>query len=69
VKRRGVDVLPELAVADGALAFSKAAGEVWPTTRDRRRWVHKIANVLGKSQQPKAKRALQARAADPRQCA
>jgi hypothetical protein len=34
VKRRGVDVLPELAVADGALGFSKAAGEVWPTTRD-----------------------------------
>jgi hypothetical protein len=34
----------------------------WPTTREQRCWVHKTANVLGKlpkSQQPKAKRALQ----------
>jgi transposase-like protein len=42
--------------------FWKAAGEVWPTTREQRCWVHKTANVLAKlpkSQQPKAKRALQ----------
>src|SRR5712672_1827166 len=47
---------------DGALGFWKAAGEVWPKTREQRCWVHKTANVLGKlpkSQQPKAKRALQ----------
>jgi hypothetical protein len=31
--RRGLDVRPELAIADGALGFWKAAGEVWPTTR------------------------------------
>ena len=40
----------------------KAAGEVWPRTREQRCWVHKTANVLAKlpkSQQPKAKRALQ----------
>jgi len=46
----------------GALGFWKAAGEVWPTTREQRCWVHKTANVLAKlpnSQQPKAKRALQ----------
>jgi transposase-like protein len=62
LKRRGLDVRPELAIADGALSFWKAAGEVWPTTREQRCWVHKTANVLGKlpkSQQPKAKRALQ----------
>jgi len=62
LKRRGFDVRPELAIADGALGFWKAAGEVWPTTREQRCWVHKTANVLGKlpkSQQPKAKRALQ----------
>jgi putative transposase len=62
LKRRGLDVRPELAIADGALGFWKAAGEVWPTTREQRCWVHKTANVLGKlpkSQQPKAKRALQ----------
>ncbi len=62
LKRRGLDVQPELMIADGALGFWKAAGEVWPTAREQRCWVHKTANVLNKlpkSQQPKAKRALQ----------
>ncbi|MGY4362820.1 hypothetical protein ACVWZR_002001 [Bradyrhizobium sp. i1.3.1] len=61
LKRRGLDVPPRLAIADGALGFWKAAGEVWPKTREQRCWVHKTANVLGKlpkSQHPKAKRAL-----------
>jgi hypothetical protein len=30
LKRRGLDVAPELMIADGALGFWKAAGEVWP---------------------------------------
>lgn len=62
LKRRGLAAPPKLAVADGALGFWKAVGEVWPTTREQRCWVHKTANVLNKlpkSQQPKAKRALQ----------
>ena len=62
LKRRGLTAPPELAVADGALGFWKALGEVWPKTREQRCWVHKTANVLNKlpkSQQPKAKRALQ----------
>ncbi len=62
LKRRGLDVQPELVIADGALGFWKAAGEVWPAAREQRCWVHKTANVLAKlpkSQQPKAKRALQ----------
>ena len=62
LKRRGLDVPPQLVIADGALGFWKAAGEVWPKTREQRCWVHKTANVLAKlpkSQQPKAKRALQ----------
>ncbi|MHC2687536.1 transposase-like protein [Bradyrhizobium liaoningense] len=57
-----LDVSPRLVIADGALGFWKAAGEVWPTTREQRCWVHKTTNVLAKlpkSQQPKAKRALQ----------
>jgi putative transposase len=61
-KRRGLDVPPRLTIADGALGFWKAAGEVWPKTREQRCWVHKTANVLAKlpkSQQPKAKRTLQ----------
>ena len=62
LKRRRFDVPPQLVIADGALGFWKAAGEVWPKTREQRCWVHKTANVLAKlpkSQQPKAKRALQ----------
>ena len=62
LKRRGLAAAPELAVADGALGFWKALGEVWPKTREQRCWVHKTATVLNKlpkSQQPKAKRALQ----------
>ena len=62
LKRRGLDARPELAIADGALGFWKAAGEVWPKTREQRCWVHKTGNVLNKlpkSQQPKAKRDLQ----------
>ena len=62
LKRRGLAIAPELAIADGALGFWKALGEVWPTTREQRCWVHKTANVLNKlpkSQHPKAKRALQ----------
>ncbi len=62
LKRRGLDVSPELIIADGALGFWKAAGEVWPKAAEQRCWVHKTANVLNKlpkSQQPKAKRALQ----------
>ena len=62
LKQRGLAMAPELAVADGALGFWQAIEEVWPQTRDQRCWVHKTANVLNKlpkSQQPKAKRALQ----------
>jgi putative transposase len=62
LKRRGLSIGPELAVADGALGFWQAVEEVWPQTRGQRCWVHKTANVLNKlpnSQQPKAKRALQ----------
>jgi putative transposase len=62
LKRRGLTIGPELAVADGALGFWQAIEEVWPKTRGQRCWVHKTAivlNKLPKSQQPKAKRALQ----------
>jgi len=62
LKRRGLTMAPELAVADGALGFWKALGEVWPTVREQRCWVHKTANVLNKlpkSLHAKAKHALQ----------
>jgi len=62
LKRRGLAIGPELAVADGALGFWKALAEVWPKTREQRCWVHKTANVLNrlpKSLQGKAKRSLQ----------
>ena len=62
LRRRGLAMGPELAIADGALGFWQALEEVWPKTHGQRCWVHKTANVLNKlpkSQQPKAKRALQ----------
>ena len=46
LKRRGLAVAPDLAIADGALGFWKAIEEVWPRTRSQRCWVHKTANVL-----------------------
>ncbi len=60
LKRRGM-AAPVVAVGDGALGFWKAVGEVWPTTREPRCGVHRLANVLDKLPQrlqPKAKRAL-----------
>ena len=62
LKRRGLDVPPELAIADGALGFWKAparcgrrrASSAAGCTRRRT-----CLNKLPKSQQPKAKRALQ----------
>ena len=62
LRRRGLSLGPELAVADGALGFWKALEEVWPKTRGQRCWVHKTANVLNKlpkTLQSKAKRTLQ----------
>lgn len=61
LKQRGLANAPALAVADGALGFWKALGEIWPKTREQRCWVHKTANVLNKlpkSQHAKAKRGL-----------
>jgi putative transposase len=61
LKRRGLSIGPELAVADGALRFWQALEEVWPTrAASAAGWVHNnVLNKLPKSQQPKAKRALQ----------
>lgn len=62
LKRRGLAIGPELAVADGALGFWQAIEEVWHKTRGQRCWVHKTANILNKlpkSQQGNAKRARQ----------
>ncbi len=62
LQRRGLRHAPELAIGDGALGFWKALGEVWPTTREQRCWVHKTGNVLNKlpkSLHSKAKRELQ----------
>ncbi len=36
LQNRGLAIAPELAVADGALGFWKALGELWPTTREQR---------------------------------
>jgi putative transposase len=62
LKARGLKIDPKLAIGDGALGFWKALPQVFGHTRGQRCWVHKTANVLNKlpkSQQPKAKAALQ----------
>jgi len=59
---RGLTKPPMLAVGDGALGFWKALNKIYPKTRHQRCWVHKTANILNKipkSQQKKAKQALQ----------
>src|SRR5580704_2151900 len=48
IKRRGLEIAPDLAVGDGALGFWKANEEVFPGTKHQRCWVHKTANVLNK---------------------
>ena len=61
LKRRGLQVDPELAVGDGALGFWKALPQVFPTTRAQRCWVHKSVNVtskLPKAEQKKARSLL-----------
>jgi putative transposase len=48
IKRRGLEIAPDIAVGDGALGFWKAIDEVYPGTKHQRCWVHKTANVLNK---------------------
>lgn len=60
LKRRGLPA-PKLAVADGALGFWAALGDIYPETDEQRCWVHKLANVLDKLPkrlQPRAKSHL-----------
>ena len=62
LKRRGLEMGPELAVGDGALGFWKALRQVYPGAREQRCWVHKTGNVLNKlpkGLQKKAKSHLQ----------
>jgi putative transposase len=59
-RRRGMRA-PVVMVGDGALGLWRALREVFPTTREQRCWVHKVANVLNalpKSVQAGARRAL-----------
>jgi putative transposase len=62
LKKRGLSIAPDLAIGDGALGFWTALRDVYPTTREQRCWVHKMANVLGAMPKPlheKAKAGLQ----------
>jgi putative transposase len=61
LRRRGLNVPPELAIGDGALGFWKALAKVYGKTRWQRCWVHKTANILNKlpkSMQAKAKEKI-----------
>jgi transposase-like protein len=60
LRRRGMTA-PAIAVGDGALGFWRALRDVFPDTVEARCWVHKAANVLNvlpKSAQPAARRAI-----------
>jgi transposase-like protein len=57
LRRRGLTTAPQIAVADGALGFWTALGEVWPAAREQCCWVHKTAityRVLQSENLPKA---------------
>jgi putative transposase len=57
LKKRGLTAAPDLAAGDGALGFWTALRDVYPTTREQRCWVHKMANVLGAMPKPLHERA------------
>lgn len=60
LKRRGMNE-PIVSIGDGALGLWAAIRGVWPSTKEQRCWVHKIANVLDKLPrrlQAKAKESL-----------
>jgi transposase-like protein len=61
LKRRGLAMGPELAVADGALGFWKALAEVWPKTCEQRCWVHKTAPQLAVTSSTSCRRACKAK--------
>ena len=48
LKNQGLDIPPELVIADGAKGFWSAVSQEWPTARHQRCWVHKTTNVLAK---------------------
>ena len=48
LKRRGLQVAPQLAVGDGALGFWRALRKVFGESAEQRCWAHKTANVLNK---------------------
>ena len=61
LKRRGLEIDPSLAIADGALGFWNALREIYPATAEQRCWVHKTANILDKlpkNIQSKAKKMI-----------
>ena len=62
LKRRGLAVAPELAIADGALGFWKAIEEVWPRTRSQRCWG---AQDRQRAQQAAQEPALEGKACSP----
>ncbi len=54
IKNRGLSAAPEIAVGDGAMGFWKSLGEIFPSTKHQRCWVHKVKNVLNHFPKPMA---------------
>ena len=62
LRKQGLTIAPDLACGDGAPGFWTALRDVYPTVREQRCRVHKIANITGAMPKPmreKAKTGLQ----------
>ena len=64
LKRRGLEMGPELAVGDGALGFWKALRQVYGIAREQRCWVHKTGQRLEQAAQGLAEEGQEPPAGD-----
>ena len=62
LRKRRLRIAPDLACGNGALGFWTALRDVYPTTKEQRCWVHKMANITRAMPKPlheKSKAGLQ----------
>ena len=52
LNKRGLIIAPDLAFGDSASGFRTALRGVCPSTKERRCWVHKMANITGVMPKP-----------------
>ena len=57
LQKRGLTIAPDLACGDGAMGFWTALRDVYPSTKEQRCWVHKMANITGAMPRPLQEKA------------